>query len=269
MVGLCASVYLQANPNWATQHPHWVEAVYVFTAIALLFTAFQFRWAQRILGVRPAGDEKASPTPANLRAKDSFNPTANATGGTANIVQNLQVKADEVADLVLKGLKEEVGEIRPGDGFVQLEDDKFEMQVPSIPLQPGQTFSLKYFYANRGALPVYDVQTWGIMHILILEANPTEHLKQVMLDGAKKGHEKFPDKGATLGVGIVHHSFATLTEPLTEKQIDAVRQGVCALILMVGGVWKDTRNTFHYWAEGRKAELPDFPDLTNQRWKGF
>lgn len=271
LVGICASIFLQVHPLWAEQHPLSVEGLYMLTGCFLIFTVLQFGWVQRKLGQQSIGKQSLpgeAPTKSELSVSGTLNPTATATVGNITVINN-KVDSDEIAEAVAKKLEEGQLTLSPGDGFVQLEDGKFNLQVPSVPLQPGQTFSLKYFYANRGGLPVYDVQTWGLMHILPVELNPAEHLNSVMLDGVKNGHEKFPNAGSTLGVGIEFHNIAVLTEPLTEKHIRAVRQGVCALIFMVGGVWKDNRNHFHYWVEGRKAELPNFPDLAPFRWKAI
>lgn len=263
--GLVLTVIQSVHPEWLGSHAWILPTAIGLFGLSLLYFSLQFETVQHLFGIRPS-HQPAPPLVPSM--SESLNPTATATVGNISIINN-KVDPDEIAKSVAKILDEKQLPLRPGDGFVQLEDSKFNLQVPSVPLQDGQTFSLKYFYANRGGLPVYDVQTWGLLHIVIIEKNPEDHLRKVMLEGVKKGHEKFPDKGATLGVGIEHHSFATLTEPLTEKQIHAVKQGECALVLMVGGVWRDNRNEFHYWVEGRKAELPNFPELDPFRWKGF
>jgi hypothetical protein len=154
----------------------------------------------------------------------------------------------------------------PGDGFVQLEG--MEMQVPSRVLEIGQTFTVKYFYANRGGLPVYEVQTWGLMQILDPDLNPAGRLKEVMLTGVKDGHQKFPT-GSTLGVGISNFSFAPLSESLTENQMASVKAGTLSVFLLIGGVWKDNRNEFHYWVECRRAKWPSFPSVENFNWLGL
>jgi hypothetical protein len=95
-----------------------------------------------------------------------------------------------------------------------------------------------------------------------------EHLKQVALESAKQGHAKFSNMGSTLGVGAENHNFAGLAEPLTSEQIAGVQKGTWGLFFMVGGVWKDNNNQFHYWSDGRKAEAPNFPDLSPFTWRG-
>jgi hypothetical protein len=100
------------------------------------------------------------------------------------------------------------------------------------------------------------------MQILDPDKNSDRHLKEVFLAGVKEGHKKFPT-GSTLGVGLNQFAYAPLSEPLTEAQIVSIKEGKQTLFFLVGGGWRDNRNEFHYWVEGRRAELPLFPSLQN------
>lgn len=53
VLSLSAGVFLQQNPTFAHDHPHWVTALYVVTVAFLFFTLLQFKLIQRILGVQP------------------------------------------------------------------------------------------------------------------------------------------------------------------------------------------------------------------------
>jgi hypothetical protein len=257
--GLVLTVIQSTHPEWLGNHPWILPAALCLFLVSLIVFLFQFKAIQHLVGVQPI-NHSALPAPANS--------VATATGGSVTIINN-EVDSNEIAEAVAKKLDEKAPSLKPGDGFVQLENSKMELQIPSIPLKAGQKFSLKYHYENRGGLPVYDVQTWGLLHILSVELNPPGHLKSIMLDAAKQGREKFPNAGGTLGVGCEHYSFAALSEPLTDDQILGVKKGELALFFIVGGVWRDSRNQFHYWVDGRKAEIPDFPELGSFRWKGI
>jgi len=192
--------------------------------------------------------------------------TATATGGSVHITNTFQVPVDELAEAVAKRVRQEI--LNPGDGFVQIDDKRLELQIPSNPLQAGQTFSLKYFCENRGGLPVYDVQSWGILNILSPELNSMDHLKRVMRDSAIQGRDKFPNHGSTLGAGGESFNYAVLAEPLTDEQIHGMRAGTLSLFFVVGGVWRDNDNKFHYWSDGRKGDFPNFPNVSPSTWRG-
>jgi hypothetical protein len=151
----------------------------------------------------------------------------------------------------------------PGDGFIQLEN--WEFQVQAVTQQVGHTVSIKYWYANRGGLPVYEVQSWGLLVILNPEKNSGPHLKSLMLASAKDGHQKYPG-GATLGVQQTAFAFAPLPEPFTEMQIDALSSQREALFFLVCGVWKDNSDQPHYWSECRKALLPTTLSVEGMNW---
>ena len=153
--------------------------------------------------------------------------------------------------------------IVPGDGFVQLEN--LELQVQAVTQQVGQTISVKYFYANRGGLPVYEVQTWGLLVILDPAKNSGPHMKSLMLASARDGHQKFPG-AATLGVQQTGFAFAPLPEPFTQAQIDALSSQNEALFFLVCGVWKDNREQLHYWSACRKALLPASLNVEKMNW---
>lgn len=152
------------------------------------------------------------------------------------------------------------------DGFVQFEE--VELQVPSPELQAGQRIVAKYHYANRGALPVYEVQTWGLMQVLDPAKNSGPHLKAVMKAAAEEGHRKFPG-AATLGKQRTMHAFAPLSEPLTQEQVTALRNKSSALFLIVGWVWVDNQAKAHFWSVCQMAEFNDTQGLTwnNFAWK--
>ena len=273
LISLSATIYFQLHPTWATENPLLVKCLYGLTVCFLAFTLLQFKFVQRLLNLRPIEkpdlSSQAPSAKSEMNPSNSFNPTASATGGSVTVITN-KVDPDEIAEAVAKRLDESSPALSPGDGFVQLETENMELQIPEPPpLKVGQTFSLKYHYSNRGGLPVYCVQTWGILHFLVIELNPPDRLKSLMLSAAQDGHTKFPNGGSTLSVGTNHWSFAALGTPLTEEQIEGVKQGIYGLFFVVGGVWKDNRDRLHFWSDGRMAELPHFPNLDVFHWRGI
>jgi hypothetical protein len=266
VLSLAAAVFLENNPTWGAAHPRVVLALYALATVLCIYTALQWPSVQRLIGI------------GNHMSETSHgqSSSATATTGSVNVTVNSQPQpsAGEIAKAVVKHLKEEEKAsdnpaLSPGDGFVQLEDSKTELLIPSMPLRVGDRFSLKYWFSNRGGLPVYDVQTWGILHILVPGLNPPGNLKRVMLEGVKQGHQEFPDSGSTLGVGAELHGIAVIAEPLTKEQIDGVRDGSLALFFVMGGVWKDNKREFHYWVDGRVAQISNFPNLDGFSWRGL
>jgi hypothetical protein len=150
------------------------------------------------------------------------------------------------------------------DGFVQMEE--VNLAVSSPELAAGQTVTATYFYANRGVLPVYEVQTWGLMQVLDPRSNSGAHLKAVMIAGAKEGHSKFPG-AATLGVQRRNHAFAPLSEPFTQDQIDSLGNKTAMLFLLVGGVWVDNNGEPHFWAVCQQAEFRQGLTWNNFAWR--
>jgi hypothetical protein len=108
-----------------------------------------------------------------------------------------------------------------------------------------------------------------MLHILIVNLNPPETLKRLMLDAVIEGHKRFPNAGSTVGVNATNHNFAVLGTPLTDEQITGVRYGSQALFFVVGGVWRDNSNEFHYWVDGRRAYCPNFPNMDDYFWRGI
>lgn len=198
------------------------------------------------------------------------NATATATGNVINQHQHFHfdgLKVEDLGNIIAEKLKagtmqmsaeeERIAaapqRLAATDGFVQLET--IDLQVPSPDLARGQWIKAKYSYANRGVLPVYEVQTWGFMLVLDIEKNSGPNLKAVMIAAAKEGHSKFPGAGS-LGVQLSMHSFASLNEPLTQEQIDTLHSKSSALFLLIGGVWVDNQTETHFWAACRRAEFP-------------
>jgi hypothetical protein len=230
--------------------------------VLLFFVGILFLW----LGKNP--DKEGSQSSPAGNTANAGNATANATGN--KVEQHFHLNGypiDELADAIAQKLKtgETVGIsakdekeaaapplLTKGDGFIQLEE--VNLEVSAAELAVGGTVRAKYFYANRGVLPVYEVQTWGLMQILDQTLNSGPHLKAVMRAAAKDGHSKFPE-AATVGVQLKRHAFAALNEPFTQNQLEALEDKSMSLFLLVGGVWVDNQGQTHFWAECQIAEF--------------
>jgi hypothetical protein len=244
--------------------------------VVLFCVGILFLW----LGKNPSNE--GSNTPSGNTSANAGNATATATGN--KIEQHFHFNgytvddlAGAIAEKLKKGdtsgvtAKDEADaatspRLAVTDGFVQLED--VELQVPGTALVVGQLVKAKYSYANRGVLPVYEVQTWGLMQVLDPTRNSGPHLKAVMRLAAQDGHRKFPG-AASLGVQRVNHSFAPLAEPFTQEQIEALENKSSALFLLVGGVWVDNQGEAHYWAVCQQAEFHQSLTWDHFAWRSL
>jgi hypothetical protein len=245
--------------------------------VVLFCVGILFLW----LGKNPHSEGSGAPSLNNTNT-NAGNATATSTGNKIeqhfhfdgypieNLASAIAEKLKE-GDTSLVSAKDEADaatspRLAVTDGFVQLEN--VELQVQSATLTAGQTVTAQYFYANRGALPVYEVQTWGLMQVLDPLKNSGPHLKAVMRAAAKEGHQKFPG-AATLGVQRVAHSFAPLSEPFTQEQIESLGNKSALLFLLIGGVWVDNRGEVHYWAVCQQAEFHQGLTWDHYAWRSL
>ena len=57
-MSLCAAVFMQNNPLWIGQHPHWVQALYAVGLVLVTLAAVQFKPVQRLIGIcGPDGEQ--------------------------------------------------------------------------------------------------------------------------------------------------------------------------------------------------------------------
>jgi hypothetical protein len=265
---VAVAVFLEAVESFKTLRDlvpeRWVGMISQLDVVLIFVIGVLFLW----LGKN--GDKEGSENPSTRSSANAGNATATATGNM--FTQHLHIDGYPIEDLAAaiaeklkKGdfsgisAKDERDAATPPrlvvtDGFIQFED--IELQVPSPQLESGQIISAKYAYANRGALPVYEVQSWGLMQVLDPALNSGPHLKAVMLAAAREGHSKFSG-AATIGVQRTMYAFARLSEPFTQEQIDALEKRSSSLFLMVGGVWVDNDGNARYWAVCQRAEFQD------------
>jgi hypothetical protein len=154
-------------------------------------------------------------------------------------------------------------------GFVQYEGKTiFTDNMDSLEnLRVGYVLRMKFAYANRGARPVDDVQTWGIMLIIGPDKNPGTKLRQVFLHGIKNGYEnKFKGGGSTLGVNQEGWNFAVGT-PITQEQLDGLNAGTLRIHMLVGGGWRDEKRSPYYWTECEWTNWPHDATPSNWLWK--
>jgi hypothetical protein len=243
--------------------------------LLILFIGIMFIWLGK------TADKEGSDSPSSIANTNSVgNATATATGNKVETHFHFDgVSTDDLAKAIAKELKtgntsgvsaEDEADATTSprlvatDGFVQLEN--IELQVTSVVLEAGQTLRAKYFYANRGVLPVYEVQSWGLIQVLDPTLNPGPRLKAVMKAAARDGRNKFPGTGS-LGVQRTNHAFAQLSEPFTKDQIEALGNKSAMLFLLIGGVWVDNLGEAHYWAVCQQAEFLAGLTWENYAWR--
>lgn len=258
--------------------PKWLEPMidpkFNLVVIAVGFFLMGLAWLEWRFGEQ--SHTKGHSGAAGVVNNTVGNPTATATGN--QIVQNFNLPnypMEDFAKVLASELKAGAAEkidvdandspayLIPGDGFVQLEDLEFIVQA--VTLEVEHTINLKYMYANRGGLPVYEVQTWGLLTILDPAKNPAPQLKALMLASARDGHKRFPG-AATLGVQRTGFSYAPLPEALTQTQINSLRDQSESLFFLVCGVWKDSRGQVHFWSAAQKAILQPSLSLDKMSW---
>jgi hypothetical protein len=248
--------------------------------VAWLSTAFI--WVEHIRGHKHNGssDEPSSSKNFASSTTGSIDNSSSAIGNKVELHQYFELP-DELIDNLSTAIAEKLktGDISgitakdeadaivtpllsKDDGFIQLEG--MNLEVTAKDLIVGGSVTAKYNYANRGILPVYEVQTWGLMQVLDSTKNSGPHLKAVMKVAAESGHRKFPG-AATVGVQQEAHAFAPLHEPFTQVQLDALEKKSMSLFVLIGGVWVDNQRKAHFWAECRQAEF--FQGLSWERFK--
>jgi hypothetical protein len=254
-------------PGWAIAHSQGAIIASLIALIAYLLFSY-------------GGEDKNAERPTiNMTGS-----TATATGNVMEMHQHFDLPLNLVSDLaaaVAEKLKagmiggisaeDEADAQTPPrlsnqDGFIQLEG--VNLDVTAMALEAGHSVTSKYFYANRGTLPVYEVQTWGLMQVLDPSVNSGPLLKAVMIAAAKAGHEKYPG-AATLGVQLKMHSLARLSEPFTNDQLTALEQKRMSLFLLIGGVWVDNHGAAHFWAACQMAEFYDGLSWERFNWKNL
>ncbi len=258
IVGIAASFF---RSHWAENHQQIVSKVLLLSTIGAVLCGVFWMLTSN---AEDAGEALVPASSNNSSSVGSIDSSSKAENRVENHI-HLSVKPlQDVAKAIADELRRGSG--IAGDGFVQLEE--LELLIPSAELMVGQKIELKYSYANRGVLPVYDVQSWGLLQVLNPKMNPSARLKEVLLAGIKEGHKKYRE-GGTLGVGMSCFAFAPLSQPLTQNQMIALKEEREVLYFLVGGVWRDNEDNFHYWVDGRCAELPLFPSLKDFRLKNL
>jgi hypothetical protein len=150
-------------------------------------------------------------------------------------------------------------------GFVQFE--KRDLELPTLVLQSGQSMRMKFTFANRGLVPVYDVQSWGVMLVLNRKANDIIKTKEIFHQSVATGYEKFKGSGSTLGIGIENFNYAPLNNGhLTEEDITHLKSKDWNLYFIAVGGWRNTVGTPGFWIQCEWAEFPESLDISTASW---
>ena len=186
------AIFFAAVVEWVLRLTHYVELIQKTLPWTEHSISPSGIWITMVVGVliflaalaerqkekeSPASQNNGKPPRISVASIRDIQQTANPHIEIHNYPQQSQAvpSPDEIAEAVSKKLKDESIFV-PTDGFIQLEAEGSELEIPAIELKAGQTIRFKYFYANRGARPVYDVQSWGLMQVLDPSKNSANHL---------------------------------------------------------------------------------------------
>jgi hypothetical protein len=126
-------VYLQG-----TVHPRLAMGLYIVAGVLSLFTAVQWTWIQKLLGIYH--EPSATPVPSSPVTSSSSTvtapATATATGNVQKFEQHLHLPSyplDEIGKTIADELKkgEDSSRIRPGDGLSSLRIQSYRFRRKS------------------------------------------------------------------------------------------------------------------------------------------
>jgi|ERR1700733_3952244 len=203
-------------------------------------------------------------------ARNGLNPWVRGSlvflgGGFICLVLSSALHYVEGKQLPLVSPKEEAKDLS-SEGFVQFENRNLEL--PSQFLQAGQQMRMKFAFANKGLVPVYDVQSWGVMMVLNRKVNDIVRTKEVFHQSVATGYEKFKGSGSTLGVGIENFNYAPLNnERLTEEDITNLKNKDWNLYFMAVGAWRNSSEKPNFWIQCEWIEFVDNSlDIAKTYW---